>query len=222
MGRKLKILKALPGTILFNLKYMPLNQAFMLPVWIASNVRVKDMWRGGIVLGKCTTGIVRIGFHEADAVDCKGSHSAICIRLNGKWIIDNDVHIGHGAIIHINEGGCLKVGSNFAISGTTSIICSNRIVIGDDVQFSWNSLVMDSDAHRIYSSQGELSPINGEITINDKVWIAANVTILKNTKIGSNCVIASNSLVNKHIPEQNCIIAGIPATFIKHISKWEV
>lgn len=222
MGRKWKIFKAIPSTLFFNLRYMPFREAVKLPVWIASNVRVKSMWRGGLVLGECRPGIVRIGFHEADGVDCYGGNTVLCIRRGGKWIVEKDVHVGHGAIVHVNEGGCLEVGSNFAVSGTTSIICSNKIVIGEDVQFSWNSLVMDSDAHKVYGVDGVLSSTNGEISIGDKVWIAANVTILKNSSIGNNCIIASNSLVNRSIKENDCLIAGVPAKYIKKILKWEL
>ena len=60
-----------------------------------------------------------------------------------------DAHIGHRAIFCIKEGK-MKVGTNLAVSGTTRFICSNKIEIGDNVQFSWDSVVMDSDAHQIF------------------------------------------------------------------------
>lgn len=218
----LKILCALPRTVYFNLKYFPFKVAVKLPVWIAPNVHIKKMWRGGIQLKFPAFNRVHIGFHLADAVDCVGAHTILNINRGGIWKIEDDAHIGRGAIISVGSQGILSVDKNFAISGTTSIVCSNKIEIGKDVQFSWNSLVMDSDAHKIYREDGMLLNPAGTVTIGNKVWIAANTTILKNSKIGNNCVVAGNSLVNKPIQENNCIVAGVPAFPKKKISRWEI
>lgn len=222
MSNILKILCSLPRSIWFNFHYMPFSQAVKLPVWIAPNVRIKKMYRGGIVLNKAGFNTCHIGFHHADAVDCYGVHTIVCVERGGKWLVDSDLHIGRGAIIHVKPEGVLSTGSNFAVSGTTSIICSNKISIGNDVQFSWNSLVMDSDAHKIFDSDGKLMNPSAPINIGNKVWIAANTTILKKASIGNNCIVAGNSLVNKPFDGDNQIIAGVPARPRRHISKWEI
>ena len=216
------IILSLPRTVWFNLRYLPFRQALRLPVWLAPNVRVKELYRGGIVIYSAGFNSTHIGFHNADAVDCYGSHTVISVEKGGIWHVSNDMHIGRGAIIHVKKGGRLSVGRNFAISGTTSIICSNSIEIGNDVQFSWNSLVMDSDAHRIYGEDEKLVNPSAPISIGNKVWIAANTSILKKAGIGDNCVVAGNSLVNRKIEGSNQIVAGIPAKPIKKISSWEL
>lgn len=221
MGRKLRILFSIPRTIWFNLRYLPLSQAIKLPVWIAPNVRIKELHRGGMKLKYARFNSTHIGFHVADAVDCYGVHTIICVRRGGVWNLDT-AHIGQGAVIHVNEAGVLTTGSHFAISGTTSIVCSNSIVIGDNVQFSWNSLVMDSDAHKIFDVDGKLMNLIGEVEIGNKVWIAANITIMKNSKIGDGCVVAANSLVNKKFKESNVILAGSPVREVKKIGGWEL
>lgn len=215
------VLISAPRTIWFNFRYLPISQAIKLPIWLAPNVRIKNMYRGGMILESPRFNSSHIGFHIADAVDCYGTHTIICIEKGGKWHINADLHIGRGAIIHVKPEGCLKVGSNFAISGTTSIICSDKITIGHDVQFSWNTLVMDSDAHKIYDVEGKLMNPPSPIDIGDKVWVAANTTILKKGSVGNNCVIGGNSLVNRPIEGSGLIIAGIPAKAIKKISSWE-
>lgn len=222
MRRYLRLLFSIPYSVWFCLRYLPLSVAIRLPVWIAPNLRIKSMHRGALLLANPRFNAVHIGFHEADAVDSYGVHTILCIRKGGKWIIESDAHIGHGAIIHVNDKGTLRVGSRFAISGTTSIVCSKQITIGDDVQFSWNTLVMDSDAHTIYGNDGDIINPPTDITIGNKVWIAADVTILKNSYIGNNCIVASKSLVNRRIKEDNQILAGSPAKAVKRIKGWSI
>lgn len=213
---------ALPRSVWFNFRWLPFGQAWRLPVWIAPNVRVKSMWRGGLVLGDARFNSCHIGFHCADAVDCYGVHTIVCIKRGGRWLVDSGLHIGRGAIVNVNPEGVLRTGRNFAVSGTTSFVCSKSIVIGDDVQFSWSSLVMDSDAHRVYDVEGKWVNEPREVRIGSRVWVAANVTIMKGSVVGDNCVVAGNSLVNKAFGESGCVIAGVPARRVRDISGWEL
>lgn len=219
MNRSLKIILSVPRTVWFNFRYLPFKDACKLPIWIANNVCIKSMWRGGIKLNNVSTGIIRIGYHEADAVDIFSTKTIIDIRKGGYVKFKADAHIGHGALLCVKQNGVLSLGDNFAISGTTRIVCTDNITIGNDVQFSWDSLIMDSDAHHIIMEDGTEAVNTKRITIGNTVWIASNCTILKGTSIGDNCVVASNSLLNKSY-EASSIIGGIPAKTLKHIKGW--
>lgn len=173
-------------------------------------------------LGDPRTGMVRIGFHRIIALDTFSAHTILSSDPGARWILKADAHIGQGAIIHIGACGVLTVGRNFAISGNTSLICDDRITIGDDVQFSWNTLVMDGDAHKVYAENGERLNPKAPISIGNKVWVAANCTILKGASIGSNCVVAGGSLVNRPVEADNAVLAGTPVRPVRSISRWEV
>ncbi len=223
MGRILKIIASIPRTVWFNFRYLPFNQALKLPIWIANNVRIKELHRNCIQLcGDLRVGLIRIGYHEADGVDCYNAHTIINVAKYGKIIFQNDAHIGQGAILRVNERGKIELGKNFAISGTTSIIASGSIRFGDDVQLSWNSQIMDSDAHKIYDEDGNWINPPKEIQIGNKVWMAANCTVMKGVKIADNTIVASNSLLNKEFIEGNFIIGGQPAKVLKHIGSFEI
>lgn len=157
MRRELKIILSLPKTIWFNFRYLPLRQAINLPIWIANNVRIKELHKGCLNLqGILKNGLIRIGYHEANGVDAYSAHTIINVGKLGKIILKSDAHIGQGAILCVQDNGILSLGSHFAISGTTSIICSKSITFGNDVQLSWNSMIMDSDAHKIFDENGKL------------------------------------------------------------------
>lgn len=213
---------SIPGTIWFNFRYLPFRYAIHLPIWLAPNVRVRRMWRGGICPTVVKTGIIHIGYHEADAVDTYSSHTIIDMHKDGRVKCHGDVHIGHGAVLCVKKGGVLTLGRNFAISGTTKIVCSGNITFGDNVQFSWDSLVMDSDAHTIMDINGNPVRNSREIKIGNNVWIAANNILLKGTEIGDNSVVGINSLLNRRYEEDNVVIAGNPARIIKNISGWHL
>lgn len=224
MSRLTKIVFSIPKTIWFNFRYLPISKALRLPIWIAPNVRVRRMKRGCIVLNnpRISLGMIRIGYHVADAVDDYSTHTILDIEDCGNITFNDDAHIGHGAILVVKSGAKLNIGCHFAISGTTSIICNNEITFGNDVQLSWNSLITDSDAHKIIAENGDIINPNKEILIGNNVWIAANTTILKGSAISDNTVVASNSLVNKKFTNSSCIIGGSPAKVIKNIGSFEI
>lgn len=224
MSRLTKIIFSIPKTIWFNFRYLPISMAIRLPIWIATNVRIRRMKRGCIILNKrnISLGIIRIGYHVADAVDNYGSHTILDIDSGGYITFNDDAHIGHGAILVVKSNARLNIGKHFAISGTTSIICNNEITFGNNVQLSWDSLITDSDAHKIFAENGDLINPNKEISIGNNVWIAANTTILKGSAILDNTVVSSNSLVNKKFTNGNCIIGGSPARVLKNICSFKI
>ncbi len=62
---------------------------------------------------------------------------------------------------------------------------------------------------------------NGDFPyIGDNVYIAANSTVIGGIHIGNNVIIGAGSVVTKDIPD-NCVYAGNPAKFIKHIDNDE-
>ena len=61
--------------------------------------------------------------------------------------------------------------------------------------------------------------ITKPITIGDNVYIGNCVCILPGVRIGSNVVIGTGSIVTKDIPD-NCVVAGVPAKFIKTIDEY--
>lgn len=223
MNRQFKILLSIPRTLWFNFRFLPFCQAIKFPIWIANNVRIKELHRGCLDLqGKLKIGLIRVGYHEADGVDTYNAHTIINVAKTGRLVFKNDAHIGQGAIIRVNDSGKITFGDNFAISGTTSIIASKSISFGDEVQLSWNSLIMDSDAHRIFDSSGNWINQSKEINIGNKVWIAANTTIMKGVAIADNVIIAANSMVNKSFTENNVIIGGQPAKILKKFSHFTI
>ena len=113
----------------------------------------------------------------------------------------------------------IYIGNNTIINNHSSIICnSTKIEIGKNCIIGINFQCYDSDFHNLSASGREKhEPFKDyPVKIGDNVFIGNNVIILKGVTIGDNSVIGAGSVVTKSF-ENNSIIAGNPAVFIKNV-----
>ena len=112
-----------------------------------------------------------------------------------------------GAKIRVRKGGTCKIGDNSSINSNNLIVCHERIVIGDNCQFSPNVQIYDHDhdfrdPRGISAMQYKTAPIK----IGSNVWIGANTVILRGTEIGDNSVIGAGSVLKGVFPANSVII----------------
>ena len=215
-----EIILSIPQVVFFNFKHFPFCKAIKLPVWIHYNTSVRCS--GSVVLnGNINTAMIRIGFHTVPGKD-ERDKTSVCVERDGVLEFQGTAHIGRGSRIYVDGKGRLKLGDNFAISASSTILCYKSIVMGNDILFSWDCLVMDSDTHSIYDESKKRINNDNEITVGDKVWIGCRCLILKGSKIPSNVIIGANSLVLGENFENNSIIVGNPAKSVKKIGGWEI
>lgn len=220
-GELLKIVMSFPKTVWFNFRYLPISASVKLPIWIHYSCKY-NVWRGGLKLpNKCQPAMIRIGFHTVPICDDKDMTKVI-VEKGGVIEFQGGAHIGNGSKFYVAEKGHLVLGENFAISASSAINCYYRIIMGKDIQFSWNCLVMDSDTHCIYDDLDDVINEDRSIELGDKIWIGCNSMILKGSAIPSNCVIGANSLVSGKKFEKSSIIVGNPAKSIKKIGGWRL
>jgi acetyltransferase-like isoleucine patch superfamily enzyme len=139
---------------------------------------------------------------------------------------DNIMFFGR---IYSSGNGKVSIGNNTSIRSGCILYCAKKILIGDNVIFSNDIVISDTNHHPI-NPNDRLKMINSgwssklwlwkysnskEIIIEDNVWIGQYSRILKGVKVGRNSIIASNSVVTKDIPP-NCIAAGNPAKIVKN------
>lgn len=214
------VLRSLPKTILFNFKSFPISVAVRLPIWIHYNTSYSV--KGRIILKtKPKFALIRFGAHTVPAKSYK-EQSLLEVEKGGVLVFQGTGHIGRGSRIWVGAEGHLTLGDNFAISASSSIICYKQITFGRDIQFSWDCLVMDSDAHSIYDVNGEKTNEDKPIKFGNKIWIACRATVLKGSNIGDNSVVGANSFIIGKTFEANSIIAGSPARTINTIKTWEI
>ena len=127
---------------------------------------------------------------------------------NSYFKYDSDIQIFKGAQMLI--GSCA---TNIGLK----IVCSDKIVIGNDVHIGRDVWIRDNNGghHVIIKGYKDKAPVK----IGDHVWICSNVSITKGVTIGEGAIISANSVVTTNIPA-HCIASGNPAKVIAENIYW--
>lgn len=129
--------------------------------------------------------------------------------------------------ISTEENGLITIG-DFCYIANASLVCSEKISIGQRVFIAGGVTIADSDFHPLspaarMADTVALSPIGNSkkrpqikskpITIGDDVWIGFNATILKGVSIGDGAVIQPGAVVIEDVAP-GVTVAGNPAKII--------
>jgi acetyltransferase-like isoleucine patch superfamily enzyme len=124
---------------------------------------------------------------------------------------------------YVGENAILKIGDNVGMSAT-SIVCMQRVTIGNNVRLGGNTVIYDTDFHSLVREQRVNEKLdranvkNAPVVIEDGVFVGAHTTILKGVTIGEDSIIGACSVVTKSIPK-NEIWGGNPAKFIRKLDQ---
>jgi acetyltransferase-like isoleucine patch superfamily enzyme len=115
------------------------------------------------------------------------------------------------------EGAEIAIGDSAAMSGAT--ICAQvRIVLGNRVVLGANSVIVDTDFHRLEPARRFEPGIAEAVIVEDDVFIGTQVLVLKGSRIGRGAVIGAGSVVSGEIPP-GMVAAGNPARVIRAVEQ---
>jgi acetyltransferase-like isoleucine patch superfamily enzyme len=152
------------------------------------------------------------------------------IKIGENLILNNSTRYNTAGINHkcvlaaSQKGATLEIGNNVGMSGV-SIVASEYIKIGNNVNLGANVCIYDTDFHsldykiRRNERTWDSDKLNeytrsSPVIIEDDVWVGANVIILKGVTVGARSILGAGSVVTKNIPKDS-IAAGNPAKVIK-------
>lgn len=137
------------------------------------------------------------------------------ILSGGIFEVNGVCRLAANNTIEINRDAILKAGQFDSNYGTT-IICGNRIEIGDRVGFGRNVMIYDNNFHTTgLNKKVKLKPL----IIEDHVWLCTGVTIVKGLKIEQGAVCSINSTVTRNVKSKN-MVAGNPAKVMMTNVEW--
>lgn len=189
-------------TLYVNMCYFKIKTALRLPIIIFKKTSIKHIKRGNIKLStRPFTAMMMIGIPSVEFFTGK-----TVLDIDGKLELGGKTRIGSGCYIVVGNNASLQILGDFEIKASGKLMITHKAVIGKNCLFSWDVTLMDTDWHKIYSSNNNkiINP-SKPIIINDNVWIGCNSTILKGVQIAKNVIIGANSLITKSILEDNCI-----------------
>ena len=142
----------------------------------------------------------------------------ITLDNGGQLEIGEKFKIRDGAKLRVRKGAFCKIGKNVSINSANVIACHERILIGNDVQFSPNVQIYDHDHD--FTAEGGVKTgkyKTGSVEIGDNVWIGANSSIVGKVNIGNNVMIAPGTFINFDVPS-NSIVFGNPGIIKESIN----
>lgn len=159
-------------------------------------------------------------FHLSSSIDLRnGSTSKNILIGKGVWMY---------GVLRSSSGGIIKMGDFTKIGPGSSLVCVDKITIGDYTAIANNVQIVDNNNHPINPYDRLFMRTTAEdsiyrdwkysehkpIVIGKNVWVGANARINKGVNIGDNSIIAANTVVTKDVPE-NSIVAGNPGKVVK-------
>jgi acetyltransferase-like isoleucine patch superfamily enzyme len=210
------VLRGLPKTILFNIRYLPFRQAIRLPILVSHRVALPHM--GGTVTlpGAARTGTVLLGFGSNGAFDFRRERSVW--QLDGHVVFLGPARLGNG--FKLAASGCVTFGPDFVLSAESQIICREAITFGTGCLISWEVLLLDTDFHPVEDRDGNASSLQEAIVIGDRVWIGARATVLKGVRLANDSVVAAGTVVSRSVPTDGALIGGNPAEVLRTGVRW--
>jgi acetyltransferase-like isoleucine patch superfamily enzyme len=131
--------------------------------------------------------------------------------------------IGKKSKIHptviLRQGERIKIGCHCLINHNNVLQAGKlkgEIRIGDHVHTGANVMMFafNHGTEKNGIPTIEQDYLDGDIVIEDDVWIGAGSVILAGVHIGKGAVVAANAVVNKDVPDY-AIVGGVPAKVIK-------
>lgn len=132
----------------------------------------------------------------------------------------NDVYIGLGGDFipsHIHCGHHVHIGPHASFMASIAhIYIGNYVTFGPFVTIRGGNHRIDMIGKHIYEigSAEKLPENDGDVMIEDGVWVGCNAIILKGVTIGRGAVVAAGAVVTKDVPPY-AIVGGNPAKVIR-------
>lgn len=211
-GNRLRLLK----TIYVNFRLLPLHDAIKIPIYIYGRTKLNCLnGRVEFCGTNVTSGMIKLG--RLDNVYSTPRRSTIflasnsILRFNGKFVASN------GYLFHLKDNALLDFGKYVTLGDNVSIICANKIVIGNYTQITFNCYIVDSNFHyTIDLNSKEIKRREGMVLLGERNWIGNSSYIAKGTITGSGFIIGTGSFVNKSFNGVNdAMIIGRPAEIKK-------
>jgi acetyltransferase-like isoleucine patch superfamily enzyme len=143
--------------------------------------------------------------------------SSLTMRKGACFTVKGEARMARGTRILIGDGARLEIGDGFFANFDATIICWDRITIGIDAGLSWNSHILDGNAHEIIIG-GVPRPRTRPITIGDRGWVGAGAVVV-GASIGGGSVVAAGSVVSHDVPAK-VLVGGNPARVVKEDVEW--
>jgi acetyltransferase-like isoleucine patch superfamily enzyme len=207
---KRSVFRSLLYSIYFNFYYLPIKQAWRLPILLYKPDLLK--MKGKVILDveKVKTGMIQIGFRK---VSLYPNHGFIYENKGGIITFKGRCSIGNLSAFSIGKDGNLEFGNNFIATAGLKLTSYCSVKFGQNVLVAWDVLIMDTSLHKLKTLEGGTTGKSMvPISIGNDNWITARCMVLQGTKTPDYCIFGAGSLLNKDYTNYptHVLLAGSP------------
>jgi maltose O-acetyltransferase len=116
--------------------------------------------------------------------------------------------------IRIQESFDIALGNDVFINAGCTIDASERVTIGDRVQFGPNVTIITGDHHIGPHDSRCGAHRSAPVSIGPGSWLGASSVVLPGVVIGPGAVVAAGAVVSRDVPADS-LVAGVPARVIR-------
>lgn len=174
----------------------------------------------------CVIDVKRGAKLDVRGISCIGSkkikrskvETRLLIEKGASLIIGDNTGFMAGSTIEVFSGGILKMGDNGGSNVNCTIVCAEKIEIGNHVRIGRNVTIRDNNGNHYLNRQGYKN--SRPVIIEDKVWLCEGCTIMAGVKIGQGAIVGANAFVTSHVPPYT-LVAGNPARVLDKDILWK-
>lgn len=150
----------------------------------------------------------------------KRSHTVtkILVDAGGKLTVLNDFVVGYGSDIEVFPNAELILKGKGGSNVNLTIICGDRIEIGEGVMIGRNVTIRDNNGNHYLNRCGYKN--SRPVVIGDKAWLCEGCTIMPGVKIGEGAIIGAHAFVTSNVPA-NAMVSGNPAVIVDEDVLWK-
>lgn len=147
------------------------------------------------------------GHFYFDGIQRFSPNTEVIVAEQGTLSLGRRVRAHRRSRLSVSGNGVLTIGSNTALGNGVSIICMEKITIGEGVQIGPDTKIYDHDHDfRVPGGVRAEKFVTAPVEIGDNTWIGCNVVILRGTIIGKNCIVAAGSVLKGSYPDNSVIV----------------
>ncbi len=143
---------------------------------------------------------------------------------NHRIKIEPGVRFHHGAQIWMEDhNGTLIIGEKTTFEEVHLAVTEpgSNLTIGKECMFAYDIDVRTGDSHSILDAEtGKRINDAQDVSIGDRVWVAAHSLIMKGVTVRENSVVAGGAVVTRPFDQPGVILGGNPAKIIKENITW--
>lgn len=203
-----QFLRSLIPSIIFNLRYLPFNQAKKLPILVYKMKLLEKKGKIIIESEKIFKGMIQLGFPRAATFPDNG----VTWRNKGKVIFKGNCIIGGDSYIIVGKQGTLILGDDFKATASIKIISECSITFGNHARFGWGGIMMDTNYHPLFDMEkNKFKRAFGPIIIGDYNWFGLQCYVMHGVHTPERCIFGARSIVTRGGQfESYCVHGGSP------------